>query len=273
MKFRRALREIAWILLSEGALSYRRMAHEFELSQDELAALKHEFIEVKGWARDQDGSFLVWQGAAAPIPAAVLEPSTPVESAPSGGERRQLTVMFADLVGSTELSTQLDPEDLQDVIRAYQEKVAEIVKQYDGYVAKYMGDGVLVYFGYPQAQERDAERAVLSGLAIIEAMSDLSAKVDETTDCPVLDVSSTGFAVTMKTVYEIGAIVSVVFDFEGEQLPGTASVQSIRPLRQGQIRYGMNCKPDAAGDCLKESLHRICMAIQRERLRRLAGLT
>ena len=104
-------------------------------------------------------------------------PSTPAESTPSGGERRQLTVMFADLVGSTELSTQMDPEDLQDVIRAYQEKVAEIVKQYDGYVAKYMGDGVLVYFGYPQAQERDAERAVLSGLAIIEAMAGLSTQV------------------------------------------------------------------------------------------------
>src|SRR6188472_4024077 len=79
-------------------------------------------------------------------------------------ERRQVTVMFSDLVGSTALSTRLDPEDLREVISAYQKCVAEIVQRFDGFVARYMGDGVLVYFGYPQAHEDDAERAVQTGL-------------------------------------------------------------------------------------------------------------
>jgi len=93
--------------------------------------------------------------------------------ASSSAERRQLTVMFCDLVGSTALSARLDPEDLREVIGAYHECVAETVAQYDGYVARYMGDGVLVYFGYPKAHEDDAERAVRAGLAQIEAIRHL----------------------------------------------------------------------------------------------------
>src|SRR5215813_10186066 len=88
-------------------------------------------------------------------------------------ERRQLTVMFTDLVGSTALSTKLDPEDMRFVIGAYHKCVAETVARFDGFVAKYMGDGVLVYFGYPQAHEDDAERAVRAGLALIEAVGKL----------------------------------------------------------------------------------------------------
>jgi class 3 adenylate cyclase len=78
-------------------------------------------------------------------------------------ERRQITVMFSDLVGSTALSARVDPEDLREVISAYQKCVAGTVKRFDGFVANYMGDGVLVYFGYPQAHEDDAERAVRGG--------------------------------------------------------------------------------------------------------------
>src|ERR1700746_3035676 len=85
-------------------------------------------------------------------------------------ERRQLTVMFCDLVGSTALSARLDPEDLRDVIGAYHAAVAEVIGRFDGFVAKYMGDGVLAYFGYPQAHEDDAERAVRAGLAIVAAV-------------------------------------------------------------------------------------------------------
>src|SRR5215813_7383615 len=88
-------------------------------------------------------------------------------------ERRQLTVMFTDLVGSTALSTTLDPEDLRSIIGAYHKCVAETVARFDGFVAKYMGDGVLIYFGYPQAHEDDAERAVRAGLALIEAIGKL----------------------------------------------------------------------------------------------------
>ena len=89
-------------------------------------------------------------------------------------ERRQVTVMFSDLVGSTALSARMDPEDLREVISAYQKCVAETVQRFGGFVAKYMGDGVLIYFGYPQAHEDDAERAVRAGLALIEAVGKLS---------------------------------------------------------------------------------------------------
>jgi len=88
-------------------------------------------------------------------------------------ERRQLTVMFCDLVGSTALSSRLDPEDLREVIGAYQSCVAGVISRYDGFVAKYMGDGVLVYFGYPRAHEDDAERAIRAGLGVIDAVGEL----------------------------------------------------------------------------------------------------
>jgi hypothetical protein len=97
--------------------------------------------------------------------------SAPSAAAPvvphEAAERRQVTVMFSDLVGSTALSARMDPEDLREVISAYQNCVAETVRRFDGFVAKYMGDGVLVYFGYPQAHEDDAERAVRAGLELI----------------------------------------------------------------------------------------------------------
>ena len=88
-------------------------------------------------------------------------------------ERRQVTVMFCDLVGSTALSARMDPEDLREVISAYQKCVAKTVQRFGGFVAKYMGDGVLVYFGYPQAHEDDAERAVRAGLELVAAIGAL----------------------------------------------------------------------------------------------------
>ena len=107
----------------------------------------------------------------APIAVATTTPATPrsVDTA----ERRQVTVMFSDLVGSTALSARMDPEDLREVISAYQKGVAETVGRFGGFVAKYMGDGVLVYFGYPQAHEDDAERAVRSGLELVAAVGAL----------------------------------------------------------------------------------------------------
>ena len=92
-------------------------------------------------------------------------------------ERRQVTVMFSDLVGSTALSARMDPEDLREVISAYQKCVAETVQRFGGFVAKYMGDGVLIYFGYPQAHEDDADRAVRAGLEVIAAVSALKSPV------------------------------------------------------------------------------------------------
>jgi class 3 adenylate cyclase len=105
------------------------------------------------------------------------EPASPASQAPAKrvprdeAERRQLTVMICDLVGSTALSTRLDPEDLRRVIGAYHTCIAEVIGRYQGIIARYMGDGVLVYFGYPQAHEDDAEQGVRAGLALVDAVA------------------------------------------------------------------------------------------------------
>src|ERR1700687_658636 len=102
------------------------------------------------------------------VGVAEMPPAAPGTSL---GERRQLTVMFADLVGSTALGARLDPEDLREVIGAYHGSVTGLVARLGGFVARYMGDGVLVYFGYPRADENDAERSVRAGLRVIEAVA------------------------------------------------------------------------------------------------------
>jgi class 3 adenylate cyclase/predicted ATPase len=114
--------------------------------------------------------------------AAIAALRSEVDAAPQSAasdataERRQLTVMFCDLVGSTALSARLDPEDMREIIAAYHRAVTEIIARSDGFVSRYMGDGVLVYFGYPQAHEDDAERAVRAGLGAIDAVSRLDVK-------------------------------------------------------------------------------------------------
>ena len=110
--------------------------------------------------------------ALAPIPDALPAPPTAasVAAAATEGERRQLTVMFSDLVGSTALSERLDPEELRAVIRAYQESAARVIESFGGHIAQYLGDGLLVYFGHPVAHEDDAQRAVRAGLGIISGM-------------------------------------------------------------------------------------------------------
>ena len=107
------------------------------------------------------------------------EPAVPpslLRSAPEA-ERRQLTVMFCDLVGSTDLSGKLDPEDLREVVRAYQETAAEVIQRYEGYIAQYLGDGLLIYFGFPVAHEDDAQRAIYTGLEIPKAIADLNTRL------------------------------------------------------------------------------------------------
>ena len=107
-------------------------------------------------------------------PKLSVAPAAPIAPQPyDSAERRQVTVMFSDLVGSTALSARLDPEDLREIISAYQKCVVETVRRFGGFVAKYMGDGVLVYFGYPQAHEDDAERAVRAGLELIAEVNAL----------------------------------------------------------------------------------------------------
>ncbi len=164
------------------------MKRRFELDDSYLEDLKAELIDAEQVAHDEDGKVLVWTGEEpeeAPENRGTGEsekrPSSPsdarlstLDAGRDAGERRQLTVMFIDLVGSTALSTQLDPEELREVIRVYRETCASAISRFGGYLAKYIGDGLLVYFGYPQAHEDDAQRAVRTALEIVEAMQHLS---------------------------------------------------------------------------------------------------
>lgn len=131
---------------------------------------------------DSCGSSLTASSQEIPQPAVqetqpIAVPSLSTEPQVTEAERRQLTVMFCDLVGSTHLSGQLDPEELRDVVRAYQAASAEAIQRFEGYVAQHLGDGLLVYFGYPVAHEDDAQRAVRAGLGIINAMKALNQRL------------------------------------------------------------------------------------------------
>jgi class 3 adenylate cyclase len=136
-----------------------------DLEKIGIASLGHRRLLLRAIAELDS----VERGTAKAASAAAAPAVAPHEIA----ERRQVTVMFSDLVGSTALSARMDPEDLREVISAYQKCVAETVQRFGGFVAKYMGDGVLVYFGYPQAHEDDAERAVRAGLELIQAVDHL----------------------------------------------------------------------------------------------------
>src|SRR5271165_2372318 len=111
----------------------------------------------------------------APKAGPVLSDGVADRPARPGGERRQVSVMFCDMADSTKLSTRLDPEDLSAVIRVYQSRVAMVIAQFKGFVARYVGDGILIYFGYPQAHEDDAERAVRAALAVIAEVGQTAA--------------------------------------------------------------------------------------------------
>jgi class 3 adenylate cyclase len=184
MKFSEIVEQTLTLLQRQGRVSYRALKREFDLDDEYLEDLKAEIIEVKHLAGDEDGKVLVWVGAAGERgakneerdKAEFWEPSVTPLSMPSphvDGERRQLTVMFIDLVGSTTLSQQLDPEDYHARVVAYQTACHQVIARYEGHIAQYLGDGVLVY-GYPTAHEDDAVRAVRSGLEIVTAVSQLT---------------------------------------------------------------------------------------------------
>jgi class 3 adenylate cyclase/predicted ATPase len=157
-----------------GLERYEQVFRENRIEADVLPRLTVEDLKDIGVTLVGDRRRLLDAIAAfgAEAPAAKMAPAP----ARSDAERRQLTVMFCDLVGSTALSSQLDPEDLREVIAAYHRAVADVIRNFDGFVAKYMGDGVLVYFGYPSAHEDDAERAVRAGLGVTDAVTRLDVK-------------------------------------------------------------------------------------------------
>jgi len=173
MTFDELLAQVRELLQSKGRVAYRALKRRFDLDDEYLEDLKAELIDAEHVAVDEDGKVLVWVGVT-PVTSSQLSVVSPQPLAPNtqppSGERRQLTVMFCDLVGSTALSAQLDPEELREVVRAYQETCTEVIRCYDGYVAQHLGDGLLVYFGYPVAHEDDAQRTVRAGLEIIQAL-------------------------------------------------------------------------------------------------------
>src|SRR5215813_12559132 len=190
MTFDEILEQVIILLKRQGRVSYPALKIRFSLDDEYLEALKAEIIEAQQLARDENGRVLVWTGETAtaqavtsqpaqltPQPVVQAQPATQVEppftAPPPDAERRQLTVMFCDLVDSTKLSSQLDPEEYRDVVRAYQKVCTEVIQRYEGHTAQLLGDGLLVYFGYPHAHEDDAHRAVRAGLGMLAAMGDL----------------------------------------------------------------------------------------------------
>src|SRR5215471_8180596 len=195
MTFEEILDQAIAMLQRRGRLTYSTLKRQFQLDKAALEDLKEALLFAHPQIADEAGRGLVWTDETAvsppttlptPQPApgepphasqAIHPPPTatpPATLPPHEAERRQLTVLFCDLVGSTALSAHLDPEDLREVVRAYQRACAEVIQRFDGYIAQYLGDGLLVYFGYPQAHEDDAQRAVRTGLGMLRVLETLN---------------------------------------------------------------------------------------------------
>jgi class 3 adenylate cyclase len=187
MDFYDVLERVLALLQQHKRLTYRALQRQFTLDEDYLEDLKAEIIEARQLAVDEGGRVLVWTGGAGVTSAPAMPGSqaglwldAPPDRSPHAAaeaERRQLTVLFCDLVDSTSLARHLDPEDYREVVRAYQAACAEVIQRFDGTIAQYLGDGLLVYFGYPQAHEDDAQRAVRAGLEILDALTPLKGRL------------------------------------------------------------------------------------------------
>ena len=187
VSFLETIESVRAFLERNGRVSLRVLKREFELDDEALDELVEELVDVQQVAA-RKGKVLSW---AIPVPSRTVaeEPETqaaptptPQLSAPpqvAEGEHRQLTVMFCDLVGSTELSERLDAEALSEVVAAYQKTCAASVESFDGHIAQYLGDGVLVYFGYPLAHEDDAMRAIHAALRIAGEVPGLNSRLVE----------------------------------------------------------------------------------------------
>ena len=259
MTFDDILAQIFDLLQRDKRVAYRALKVRFQLDDDLLEAVKDELIYAKKLAVDEDNRVLVWTGNVAgitqtPSPSdktelqlpspqempSVQPPSPVVTSRTLEAERRQLTVMFCDLVDSTTLSSQLDPEDWRDVVRAYQPVCTEVIQRYDGHIAQLLGDGLLVYFGYPHAHEDDAQRAVRTGLGILAAMGDLHTRLQQ----------AKGIQLALRLGIHTGLVVVGEMGGAGrqEQLGSGRSAQYCCPHpRTGSTQYS----------CISEATYRL----------------
>src|SRR5215813_9970794 len=188
MTFEERLDQAIAMLQRRGRVTYQTLRRQFQLDEEHLEALKDAILFACPQVVDAAGRGLVWSGEAGasppPPPASpqsvqlpVTTAVTPPEPQPPEAERRQLTVLFCDLVDSTVLASQLDPEEWRAVVRAYQETCAKVIARYEGHIAQYLGDGLLVYFGYPLAHEDDAQREMRVGLGIVPALGQLNTRL------------------------------------------------------------------------------------------------
>ena len=165
--------EVVDWLKTLGMSEYAERFAESDIDTSVLCELTDQDLKELGVSLGHRRKMLRAIAELVAVPPTQLQPAFTEPKPKDTAERRQVTVMFSDLVGSTALAARMDPEDLREVISAYQKCVAETVQRFSGFVAKYMGDGVLIYFGYPQAHEDDAERAVRAGLELIRAVGGL----------------------------------------------------------------------------------------------------
>jgi len=185
MTFDEALDQVRELLQRRGRVTYRSLKLRYQLDDELLVGITDELIKAERVAAEEDGNVLVWLGesgereerseerARAVQESGVAARST-LDAPRTEGERRQLTVLFCDMVGFTELANRVDPEVLQGIIRSYEDACAVCITRYEGYVFQRLGDGIVAFFGYPLAHEGEAERAIHAGLAIIESLSTLA---------------------------------------------------------------------------------------------------
>jgi class 3 adenylate cyclase/tetratricopeptide (TPR) repeat protein len=175
VSFLDAIHRARELLQREGRISLRALKLELELDDEQLEALTEELVEIQGVAV-RDGRALVWNASGTGAEEETLPP--PPVGQELTAERRQLTVLFCDLVDSTRLAAGMDAEDWRALVQRYHAAAGEGIARFDGHVAQYLGDGILAYFGWPRAHEDDAERAVRAGLGIVEAVgSELSVRI------------------------------------------------------------------------------------------------
>lgn len=168
------LSETTQILRNRGKISFRAIKRQFGVDDEYLEDIVYELVEILNVARSKDDCMLVWIEDPTALTNRTDDTQARLTEQTVKAERRQLTVMFIDIVGSTELSRILDPEDLRDILYAYQELFDSVVVKHQGLVVQHLGDGIMAYFGYPRAHEDDAQRAVRSGLEMLIALKDFN---------------------------------------------------------------------------------------------------